>query len=156
MKLIDPNLIDWVGALRIGDPRRVCQCCMPAIGRRVQISQKLVDQVRRQEGMVVSDEPWRGPHQYIEHILMMHHGKTVALISTEEQLMLAPHHVWFHWSEDLQSWVVWTLEGARRARMLLRAKSMRRRSLISLNNYHRRMGICLGYTSEQIRRFVQE
>lgn len=143
--------------MRLGDPRRVCDCCVTTIGPRVQIPQETIDRIRLEVGLHLRDgDSWRGPHQFIEYKLMRDHGKTVAIITGELHMMFIPDNAWAHWFEPFQGYIVWTRAGVRRARMIMRARDMWDRQLISADSYHCRMGICLGYTSEQVRRFVQK
>ena len=141
------------------NPSRVCVCCRPAITPRAAIPQATCDAVRSVypdvERAITATENWRGPHEGIEKHLIAH-GKTVALkvVSNTNgcfDLIESYQHMWFISDIIL---LAFNTNGIRRASMILRAFRMRETRSISLNNYHRRLGICLGYTDEQINNFI--
>lgn len=129
------------------EPSAFCSCCRPPVVPRAAIPQATVDLVRAFQGLFRPDtETWRGPHSGLEDALVPH-GKTVALSNS-----LLLHYPYFVYVERWKSFLFYS--DIRRANMALRAVWMLDHKMISLNNYHKRLGICFGYTNEQIYNFI--
>lgn len=126
------------------------------MAKRVGISQEVIDGVRRELGIILEKESWRGPHQGIEHVLVEKHGKLLGLVNSNSKLVLnsRAYGVEKVWSNDFKSYIVYKPEGKKWAGMMVRAREMYDRGLISWRSYTVRMGICLGYSDDQIRKFI--